>query len=108
MASKDEAARRLVEWHFEVEPDLQEAYRIIADDEDASSEPIKLIEVNAATVPTGSIELFGFAPTDEIPFPTLIAEVTPEEFRRFRSQPETWPEGWNLKTAQQYVRSEAA
>jgi len=30
--------------------------------------------------PPGSFEVYGLAPTRDVPFPTLIAEVTPEEF----------------------------
>jgi hypothetical protein len=53
--SKDDAARDLAEWHFGVEPDLKEIIRIVANDEDALDEPIKLLEVNAAAVATGAV-----------------------------------------------------
>jgi len=52
--------------------------------EDDPNEPIKLLEVNAATLSTGSVEPFGFTPTQSVPFRTVIAEVTPEEFERIR------------------------
>lgn len=38
------------------EPDLTHVIRIVGDNEDAPDEPIKLLEVNAATVATGSVE----------------------------------------------------
>jgi hypothetical protein len=43
--TKDETVRELAEWHFGVEPDLKQVIRIVADNEDASDEPIKLLEV---------------------------------------------------------------
>ena len=61
LRSKDAAARLLIDWHFSVEPELREVYRIVMDDEGSQEEPIRLLEVNAATVPTGSVEPFGFS-----------------------------------------------
>lgn len=62
MSEKDEKARELVEWHFEVEPDLVEVCRIISDDEANPAEPIKLLEVNEATLPSDRAR---FGPTRE-------------------------------------------
>ena len=104
MYAKDAAARRLIEWHFTVEPDLREVYRIVMENEGSQEEPIRLLEVNAATVPTGSVEPFTFSPTQEIPFSTVIAEITPDELESLRSDPEALPEGWSLSRAERFVR----
>jgi hypothetical protein len=104
--AKDAAARRLIQWHFTVEPELREVYRIVMDDDGAQGEPIRLLEVNAAAVPTGSVEPYTFSPTEEIPFRTVIAEVTPEELESLRSKPEDFPKGWNLAKAERFVRPE--
>jgi hypothetical protein len=104
MGAKDAAARRLIDWHFTVEPELREVYRIVVDDEGSQEEPIRLLEVNAATVATGSIEPFAFSPTREIPFKTVIAEVTPEELEWLRSNPGALPKGWDLSRAERFVR----
>jgi hypothetical protein len=104
MHAKDAAARRLIEWHFTVEPELREVYRIVVDNEESLEEPIRLLEINAATVATGNIEPFTFSPTREIPFRTVIAEITPEELESLQSHPETLPDGWNLSRAQRFVR----
>lgn len=104
--SKDAAAQLLIDWHFSVEPELREVYRIVMDDEGSQEGPIRLLEVNAATVPTGSVEPFCFSPTEEIPFRTVIAEVTPEEFESLRSKPETLPKGWDLSRAERFIRPE--
>lgn len=106
--AKDAAARRLIEWHFTVEPELREVYRIVMDDEGSQEEPIRLLEVNAATVPSGSVEPFAFSPTQEIPFRTVIAEITPDELELLRSHPETLPEGWSLSRAQRFIRPKSS
>jgi hypothetical protein len=106
--TKDEAARELAEWHFGVEPDLKQVIRIVTDDEDAPNEPIKLLEVNAATVATGSVEAFAFAPSASVPFPTVIAEVTPEEYERIQRNEIKLPKGWSLTKMQLFERPQAA
>lgn len=102
---KREAARRLISWHFEAEPELREVY--LVNFTDNPSTPIKLLEVNAATVSTGSVEAFGFAPTDEIPFSTLIAEITPDEFETFKQDLRKLPRGWALEGAERFERLKA-
>ncbi len=106
--SKDKVARELVEWHFGVEPDLSRVIRIVSENEDAPDEPIKLLEVNAATVATGTIEFFAFAPSVSTPFRTVIAEVTPEEYERIRCEELRLPRGWSLANAQLFERPRAA
>ncbi len=104
--SRHAAARLLIDWHFEVEPELREVYLIDPDDESSTDEPIRLLEVNNATFPTGTIEAFVFSPTDEIPFMTAIAEITPEELEFFVNHPEALPEGWDLSQAERFLRPE--
>ncbi len=108
MPNKDQAARELAEWHFGVEPDLTQVIRIVGDDEDAPGEPIKLLEVNAATVATGSVEPFAFAPSESVPFPIVIAEVTPEEYERIQRSEIALPRGWSLTNAKHILRTQAA
>lgn len=94
--TKDQVAKDLALWHFQVEPDLVRVVRLVAEDEIDPAEPIKLLEVNAATFATGSVEPFAFAPTQSVPFPTVIAEVTPSEFQRIESGEIALPSGWSL------------
>ena len=108
MPTKDEAVRELAEWHFGVEPDLERVIRIVFDNEDEPNEPIKLLEVNGATVATGSIEPYAFSPTASVPFPTVIAEITPEEFARVERNEITLPKGWSLARTQRFERPQAA
>lgn len=106
MPDKDTIAADLINWHFKVEPGLVTVYRVTNENEADPKEPIKLIEVNAQTVATGSFEAYGFAPTRDVPFPTLIAEVTPDEFAELRRNGKI-PRGWDIAGAKQYFPSAA-
>jgi hypothetical protein len=102
--TKDEVARELAAWHFRVEPDLKAVFVLRSE----AHEPIRLLEVNAATVTTGSVEPFAFAPTKETPFATVVAEITPEEFERVRRDEIKLPSGWSLTNALELNRTNAA
>lgn len=106
--TKDDAARELADWHFGVEPYLERVIRIFAENEDEPGEPIKLLEVNAATVATGSVEAFAFAPSPTVPFSIAIAEVTPEEFDRIARNEIALPDGWSLERSLHLPRPRAA
>jgi hypothetical protein len=106
--SKDEVARELVAAHFKVEPGLRRVYRILSDKEADPAEPIKLLEVNASTVSTGSVEPFAFAPTKDTPFPMVIAEVSPEELAGLEEKRLPLPAGWSLERAEIFNPPEAA
>lgn len=77
---------------------------MLAEDENAQDEPIKLLEINEATVATGSVEPFVFTPTDEIPFMTVIAEITSNELAALRDDPKALPKGWSLSRAELFQR----
>ncbi len=97
--TKDEAARELAKKHFEVEAGLTHIFRITGapEAEVRPGEPIKLLEVNAATVPSGVMPLhFGPAPASGILYPSVIVEVTPEEFEKIKSKELKLPRGWMI------------
>ena len=108
MVNKDQATRELVEHHFALEPGLNVVYRIVNDNEASPREPIKLLEINAATIATGSVEIFGFGPSRDLPFSVEIAEITPDEFEQFRNDPTALPTGWDLGQAKMFQRPKAA
>lgn len=99
MADKDEEARKLAEVHYEVEVGMTQIFRIMgsAEAEVLPNEPIKLLEVNENTIPVGIMPLrFGPAPTYGIHYPSVIVEVTPEEFERIQSKELPLPDGWTI------------
>lgn len=97
--SRDLAARDLAARHFRVEPGLTHVFRLNAapDAEGRPGEPIKLLEVNAGTVPSGVLPLhFGPAPASGILYPSVIVEVTPAEFDRIQARELALPRDWTI------------
>jgi hypothetical protein len=85
--------------HYEIEDGLIQIFRItdIAAAEATNGEPIKLLEVNVNTPETGIMPLqFGPAPASGIPYPSIIIEVSPNEFEKIRSDELKLPEGWTI------------
>jgi hypothetical protein len=67
-----------------------------------------LLEINANTVATGSIDPYSFTPTEETPYLTAIAEITPEEFEQIQQKKLPLPRGWSLENAVLFDRPGAA
>ncbi len=107
MPNKAEETIELANRHYAVEVGLTDIF-ILRDtaqaavrhgEKTASNEDqtIKLLEVNENTVPSGIYPiLFGPAPASGIHFPSLIVEVTPEEFRKIQSSELPLPDGWEI------------
>jgi hypothetical protein len=97
MNRKSEAARLLAAIHFDVEDGLTHVYRLHASmqAESREEEPIKLLEVHEGTVATGVLPL-RFSPTPDVPYSSVIIEVTPEEFERIQRRELPLPNGWTL------------
>ena|SRR5579871_3557997 len=91
----DEAARRLAEAHYRIEPEISGIYPLASGD--STDRTIRLLEVNANTVPSGIMPVgFGPHPPSGIPFPSVIVEVTPREFDDLKRGKLTLPDGWTL------------
>jgi hypothetical protein len=96
---KSRVAKDLARKHYQIEGGLTRIIRLMAapEAEVRPAEPIKLLEVNDSTFPSGIMPLqFGPVPSSGIPFPSIIVEVTPDEFARIQSQELTLPRGWML------------
>lgn len=99
MNNKDEQAIQLAQAHFAVEPGITRIFRLFGgpDVESKHDEPIMLLEVNRDTIPSGIMPLqFAPAPASGIHFPSVIVEVTPEEFEKITRQELKLPLGWTL------------
>jgi hypothetical protein len=103
MDAKKEAAEKLIEWHFEIEPDTVEIYRFFSADEDSVDEPIKLLEVNKNVFETGRVDVFGFGPSGDIPCSTMTATVTGSEMEKIQLGEIPLPKGWDLAKAEKYT-----
>ena len=47
--TKEEVIPELMEWHFQVDPEMVKAYRFLSPNEDDPKEPIKFLEVSPDT-----------------------------------------------------------
>lgn len=100
--TKDEVARDLARKHYEIEAGVTQIVRITgsAEVEADPVEPIKLLEVNENTVAAGVMPLhFGPVPASGIDYPSVIIEVTPEEFHKIENKELQLPAGWKLGDA---------
>jgi hypothetical protein len=78
-----------------VEAGLTRVFRVTGKAEIVETEPIKLLEVNENTVPSGVMPLhFGAVPASGIPYPSIVVEVTPEEFGKIQTRELKLPDGW--------------
>src|SRR5438067_2523387 len=107
--SRDSVARELAEAHYSVEPGIVRIVRLVAPAvrESASGEPVKLLEVNENTTADGIRPVyFGPHPAKGITYPSVIVEVTPEEFDQIRREPGLLPNDWRL--GEEFPRTPAA
>ncbi len=98
----EKAVAFLAKDNFEVEDGLE---RIVWLRHDAGDK-IRLIEVNRNGFPVGRVEAFYFAPSEEVPFKTYLADVTPKEWQQILSGEIQLPEGWTLEGSREFLRSE--
>jgi hypothetical protein len=63
------------------------------------------LEVSLHAVPLGKIMGFGFAASAEVPYTTIVSEITPGELDQLRAT--GFPEGWDLSAARVTRRSDA-
>ena len=96
----EKVVRQLVQSHFEIEPSIDEIVWL----RDEKKQEICLIEINSDTLPIGSVEVFSFAPTQDVPFPVRIADITPQEWKQVQSGNIPLPSGWTLRQIQIFRR----
>src|SRR5208283_5939943 len=99
MPTKEEEAMTLAQKHYQIEAGLTQIFRITgsAEVELRPLEPIKLLEVNENTVPSGIMPIqFGPSPASGLYYPSIILEVTPDEFQRIQNQESKLPNGWKV------------
>jgi hypothetical protein len=94
-AGKDATARDLAAYHSQTESTLQKIVRVRSGNEDSDKEPIKLLEVNTATVPAGIMPV-KFGATEDVPFSIVIIEITDREYEEVVSNGLSLPDEWML------------
>ncbi len=91
-----EEAAALAQARYQLEPGLRAIYRLEGPDPGDLS--IKLLEVNERTVPAGVVPV-GFPPhpASGLHFPSVIIEVTPQEFEAIQRNTLQLPVGWVVR-----------
>ncbi len=100
--TKEEAVIELVEWHYEIDPNMTEVIRLLSENENDPKEPIKFLEVSPDTPASGTVMTFTFGGTEEAPYHMRIAVVTPEEMDKVRRGEIPMPDGWDLENSKVY------
>jgi hypothetical protein len=98
----EKAAAFLAQNNFEVEDGLERIVWL----RHGAGDKLRLIEVNRNGFPTGRLEAYYFAPSEEVPFKTYLADVTPKEWQKILSGEIPLPEGWSLEGSREFLRSE--
>ena len=98
----EKAAAFLAKDNFEVEDGLERIVWL----RQGAGDKIRLIEVNRNGFPTGRLEAYYFAPSEEVPFKTYLADVTPKEWQKILTGEIPLPEGWSLEGSREFLRSE--
>jgi hypothetical protein len=88
----ESVVEKLIHEHFELDESLEEVIWFKSD----VTPKIRLLEINPDTFATGVVQSFSFPPSDEVPYPLVIAEVTPEEWQKVLRKEISLPEGWRL------------
>lgn len=94
-ASKDRVALTLAKSHAEAEDAVSKVIRVRSAREEDDNEPIKLLEVNLDT-PSAGVVPVTFGRSTDVPYASVVVEVTPEEFRRIENGELELPSEWEL------------
>ena len=95
-SNKNEAARFLAEAHVRNVPSISRVIRLLGTQEQAANEPIKLLEINSETAPSGIVPISFGANPPQIPYPSVVVEVTESEFDDIKAGTMRLPDGWSL------------
>jgi len=97
-----EMVRRMAREHFDLEEGIE---RVVWFKNGAPNE-IHVIEVNRNTIPEGAVLTFYLRPTNEIHFPVILGDLTPEEWEKVKQGLISLPAGWSLDDIEIFEREE--
>ncbi len=96
MLDRDQIAALLAQTHRETEPSISCIRRLTSDADQDGHEPVKLLEVNPATSPSGILPVYFTAAPPAVPYPSVVVEVTEDEYQRIIEGTLRLPAGWRL------------
>ena len=86
-------ARELAAAHLRQEDTISRIVRLVSGREADADEPLKILEVNSETFPSGIVPIY-FGTSDSFPVPTILIEITDEEFEKLQRNELRLPEDW--------------
>jgi hypothetical protein len=97
MRTKDQTAKLLADAHFRLDEGITRIFRIMEADEGDRLKPVKLLEINPMTAEVG-ISPVGLSadPGRGIAYPSVIVEISPDEFEQLRRGELNLPHDWRL------------
>jgi hypothetical protein len=107
MNVKEDTAKKLADAHCRIEPSILRIMRIVTSGEESPAEPVNLLEVNRDTTPSGIVSIT-FGPVEGVPFPSVVVEVTPDEYEKLTRNQLSLPAGWKLGETLYEVAEEAS
>jgi hypothetical protein len=107
MNVKEDTAKKLADAHRRIEPSILRIMRIVTSGEESPAEPVNLLEVNRDTTPSGIVSIT-FGPVEGVPFPSVVVEVTPDEYEKLTRNQLSLPAGWKLGETLYEVAEEAS
>jgi hypothetical protein len=93
---KREIAKVIADVHRNYEPSISRIIHLVEDRAASETEPVKLLEVNPETSESGILPIFFGSDPPEIPFSSVVIEVTEREFEAICAGSLRLPEGWKL------------
>jgi hypothetical protein len=97
MSDREMAEKLLAGRHYLLEPEITEIRTLCSGSAYEATEPIKLLEVNPNTIASGIMPLrFDAIPGSGINFPSVIVEITPDEYEQIKRKELSLPNGWTL------------
>ncbi len=100
----ESVVEKLIQEHFDLDESLEKVIWF----KPKSMPEIHLLEINSATPATGDVLSFYFPPSQEVPYPLFLAEVTPEEWQKVLQSEIPLPGGWNLESQKVFSREMVA
>ena len=108
MPDKNEEETVLAQKHYQLEAGMTSIFRLTQSVtyQVVPKEEIKLLEVNENTIPLGIMPIeFGPVSASGVHFPSIILEVTPDEYEKIKAGELPLPNGWEI--GEQIPRLEA-
>jgi len=96
----ENAIAKMIQEHFDLDENLEQVIWV----KSATTPEIRLIQIVADTLPTGDVQSFYFGPSDDIPCPLLIAQITPQEWQKVLQNEIPLPDDWSLENYKVFSR----